>query len=291
MAAAPTRSPCASSARRATPASRRHNVALRQARGRCVIFVSDDLIVPEEFLATHLRTLERFPGAWVVGGIRQLESLRATPFGRYLDALETSWEEARKTAPVEPNLWEISWPTARNLSLPRADLERTGLFDEQFRMSCEDQDLAHHARAVGIRFLYNAAITCLHNDQVGNLGRFCRAQVPRMRDTVLFCSKRKEHGNAPVAVLNGYPSLRDGPVLLARKMLKSLLAFPPMTTALHGAIAAGECVHLPDRALWRLYQLLIGVYMFRGWREGLRLLRTQATQSPAATGAAEDFAC
>jgi hypothetical protein len=27
-------------------------------------------------------------------------------------------------------------PTARNMSLPRWDLERTGLFDEQFRSAC-----------------------------------------------------------------------------------------------------------------------------------------------------------
>lgn len=253
------------------------NVALGEARGRYVILVSDDLVVPEEFLATHLRTHDRFPGCWVVGGIRQLESISATPFGRYLDALESSWEEARKTAPLEPNIWELSWPTARNLSLPRADLDRTGLFDEQFRMSCEDQDLAHHARAAGIRFLYNAAITCLHNDQVGDLHRFCRAQVPRMRDTALFCDKWKvEHGNAPVGRLNGYMRLKDGPWLLLRKLIKVVSATRPATACLEMGTDVAERLRLPDPMLMRLYSLLIGAYMFRGWREGLRVLERRA---------------
>lgn len=253
------------------------NLGLRYATGQYLVFVSDDLIVPEEFLTTHLDTLRRYPGYWVVGGITQLESISASPFGRYLDRLEKSWEEARKTTPLEPNLWEISWPTARNLSLPRADLDRIGLFDEQFRMSCEDQDLAHKARAAGIRFLYNAAITCLHNDQVGDLTRFCRAQVPRMRDTVLFCEKWKaEHAGAPVARLNGYIRLKDGPVLIARKALKRTLAFGPVTRALERVIGAAEGLALPDRVLWRMYQLLVGVYMFRGWREGLRLVEAGA---------------
>src|SRR4051794_15710268 len=107
------------------------NLAIGQSRGLHLIFVSDDLIVPEEFLATHLATHERFPGSWVVGGIKQLDSIAETPFGRYLDALETSWEEARKARQLAPRIWELSSPTARNLSLPRADLDRIGVFDEQ----------------------------------------------------------------------------------------------------------------------------------------------------------------
>src|SRR5690242_5757408 len=38
------------------------NVAIREARGRHLVFMSDDLIVPEDFLAVHLDTLSQFPG-------------------------------------------------------------------------------------------------------------------------------------------------------------------------------------------------------------------------------------
>jgi GT2 family glycosyltransferase len=239
--------------------------------------VSDDLIVPEEFLATHIQTLEQFPNAWVVGGIQQMEALSATPFGRYLEALEESWEEARKTTLVGPRIWELSWPTARNLSLPRADLERTGLFDEQFRMACEDQDLAHQARAAGIRFLYNTNITCLHNDCDGDLKRFCHVQENRMHDTVLFCNKWKEvHGNAPITRLNGYLHFKDGPILVARKIVKLILATRPLTYCLEMSISMAERIRLPDRILWRLYRLLVGTYQFRGWREGLWLWEQKA---------------
>ena len=51
------------------------NVALRNAQGRFVIMISDDLIVPRDFLTTHVATLNRFPRAWVVGGFSQLDSL------------------------------------------------------------------------------------------------------------------------------------------------------------------------------------------------------------------------
>jgi GT2 family glycosyltransferase len=249
------------------------NLAIGAARGRYLIFVSDDLIVPEGFVAMHLATLERFPGSWVVGGIKQLDSICQTPFGRYLDTLEKSWEEARKIRQIAPMTWELSSPTARNLSLPRADLDKIGVFDEQFRMSCEDQDLAHKAEQIGIRFVYNAAITCLHNDQVGDFKRFCRAQVPRTRDTVLFCHKwSRFHAGAPVARLNGYITRGDGPALVLKKVAKSILATRPAAWLLGASIWAAEQARVPDRVLWRLYRLAIGVSMFRGWREGLALV-------------------
>jgi glycosyltransferase involved in cell wall biosynthesis len=52
------------------------NVALREALGRYVVIMADDLVAPWEFLALHVEALERNPGCWVVGGFVQLPSLR-----------------------------------------------------------------------------------------------------------------------------------------------------------------------------------------------------------------------
>src|SRR5215471_18573985 len=144
------------------------NLGISNARGRYLILLSDDLIVPQNFVSTHIETLEAYPGCWVVGGIRQLDSVASTPFGRYLDGLEKSWEEARKSALVAENIWEMSWPTARNLSLPAADLRRTGVFDEQFRTSCEDQDLAHEAPGGRIQRSLALAGQALRQEQSNN---------------------------------------------------------------------------------------------------------------------------
>lgn len=246
------------------------NRAIRAAVGGILVFVSDDLIVPREFLATHLHTLESFPGYWVVGGFRQLDSSTDTRFGRYLDTLEKGFEEGRKLRSLGPNLWEMSWPTARNLSVRRDEIERAGLFDEQFRNTCEDQDLTHRARAIGIGFLYNTEITCLYNDQSGDLKRYCEAQRRGARDTVRFCAKYPaEHGQTPIARLNGFLAPGDGICGIARKLLKSFLATPLMTVVLERVIGLAERT-LDDASLHRCYRVLIGLYIFRGWREGLR---------------------
>ena len=174
---------------------------------------------------------------------------------------------------LAPDVWEMSCPTARNLSVPRRDLEQIGLFDEQFRNSCEDEDLAHRAQDVGIRFLYNAAITCLHNDQAGELMRYCRAQQRGAHDTVLLCDKHPRHQEALIVRVNGYTTLKDSPALIMKKSVKLLLATAPMDYLLRRLIALAETLHAPDSLLRRLYRMLIGIYIFsRGWRSGLKTL-------------------
>lgn len=246
------------------------NLAIQNSRGRYLILLSDDVIVPEDFVTIHVETLERFPGSWVVGGFEQLPSLRRSAFGRYLDDLEKGFTEARKVALIEKNIWELNWPTARNLSVPREDLEKTGLFDERFRVTCEDQDLAQRARQSGIRFLYNEDIACVHNDQAGDLARYCRFQRRGARDTVLLCAKYPGvHGGSPLITVNGYVAARDGAALAVKKLVKRLLSAEPVMTTLFRCARTLERSHMPEGVLRELYRVLIGLSIFRGWREGL----------------------
>lgn len=84
--------------------------------------------------------------------------MTATPFGRFLDQLEATFAKARIGSSIDEDLYEMAVPSARNLALRRSDLERTGLFDQRFRVTCEDQGLAQRASELGIRFIYNAAL-------------------------------------------------------------------------------------------------------------------------------------
>jgi GT2 family glycosyltransferase len=250
------------------------NLGLSNAEGRYIIMLSDDLIVPQNFITTHVSTLERFPDAWVVGGFNQLESLMETPFGRFLDRLERGFERERTGQRIGPDLYEMTWPTARNLSLRRSDLDRVGLFDEQFRVTCEDQDLGQRARESGVRFLFNNALECIHNDQAADLARYCRFQQRGARDTVRLCEKYPHiHGDAAVLRENGYLRLADGPPLAAKKLMKLAMSRPRITSGIERCVALGERVGVPDVVLHRCYRLLIGLHIFRGFREGLRTTR------------------
>ena len=247
------------------------NVGLRAAVGRYVIIVSDDLLVPSSFIRVHVETLEAYPNAWVVGGFTQLPSLTQTPFGRFLDQLERSFERARIEKRIGEGLYEMTAPTGRNLSLRRSDLERTGFFDERFRVTCEDQDLAHRAEDQGISFIYNETLRCVHNDQSAELKRYCLFQQRGARDTARLCEKYPElHGESAIARFNGPLARTDGPGRAARKLAKAVLATAPSMRAVEVVLRSGEQVGVPDSVLHRGYQMLIGLHTFRGFREGLR---------------------
>jgi GT2 family glycosyltransferase len=253
------------------------NVGLRNARGRFVIMISDDLIVPPEFISTHVATLERFPNRWVVGGFTQLEELTSTPFGRYLDGLERGFQEQRLGAEIEDGIYEMPMPTARNLSLPRADLDRVGFFDERFRVTCEDIDLARRASAAGISFIYNASLGCVHNDQASDLLRYCRFQERGARDTARLAAKYPRlDSSAPIVRLNGYVQRSDGSATVIRKLVKRTLASTPAMLLVERSLAQAERIDAPERLLRRGYRFLIGLHTFRGFRDGLRELGTDA---------------
>ncbi len=248
------------------------NVGLRAAQGRYVILLSDDLVVGKNFIATHVQMLERFEDAWIVGGFTQLEDLTGTPFGRYLRGLERRFEQARTARQIQDNIWEMHVPTARNLSLRRADLDRTGLFDEQFRITCEDQDLCQRAAAIGVRFVLNPAIACVHNDASAEVSRYCRFQRNGAADTVRLVRKYPElHSGAELVAVNGPATRTDPPRLLAAKLVKRLGS---TDAGLRAATAAVKALERSggDRALHWCYRKLIALYMYRGWREGLQQL-------------------
>jgi GT2 family glycosyltransferase len=247
------------------------NVGLRNARGEYIVLLSDDLVVPPNFISEHVATLRRLPNTWVVGGFSQLGELTKTPFGRFLANLEESFERARMGALVDGHLIEMTAVTARNLSLPRTDLDRVGLFDEQFRVTCEDQDLEHRAAAHGIQFVYNAKLECVHNDQSADLKRYCFFQRRGARDTVRLARKYPEvHSQSPIIRRNDYVTRADDVGLVARKLARAALARPAPTWLVERLIARSERAALPDPVLHRLYRVLIGSYIFRGIREGLR---------------------
>jgi GT2 family glycosyltransferase len=258
---------------RGVSAGRNSGIAL--ASGRYLVFVSDDVIVSPEFLGRHVETLERFPGSWVVGKFRQRSGETATPFSRYLDDLEQGFQRGRTAQAIAPDIFEMTWPTARNLSLPRQDLERIGVFDERFRTCCEDQDLAERARTIGVRFIYDARLDCIHNDQSADLDRYCAFQQRGARDTPLLCAKYPElHGSSSLARENGPPSSRDSLLLRGKKSAKTVLATGAGRRMVRGLIAIGERLRVPEPLLRRGYRLAIGLAIFRGWGEGLARLRS-----------------
>jgi GT2 family glycosyltransferase len=256
------------------------NTGARAASGGLLLFLDDDMRVEPEHLIRHVETHERFPGSMLGGDWwytpRALRVYESTPFGRYRLALERGYVPGRGEG-GQTGVSEVSTLASFDLSLSRTDFWRVGGFDESFPYAgAEDQDLSARAARAGLRLLRHHGIRLLHDDRHATLRQFALRQQ-RGAHTVLALVRNfpQFHGQF---YRNERLSRRDSPALVARKCAKSLLSAPPALATLHGLAGALERVGAPDRLLWPLYRLILGLHIFRGYRQALASEARSRTQ-------------
>jgi GT2 family glycosyltransferase len=252
------------------PAAAR-NRAASCARGRYLVFIDNDILVPPGFLRDHVRALEAHPGCWIIGKIVNMPGVRRTPFGRYRDDLNEAFQRVDGDGPVE-----TTGMTAANLALPTEDFRALGGYDEGFSIaSCEDWDLGFRARERGIRILFHPGIAVVHDDWAVDLRRFCeRQRLYSISDVKLW---RKHGARSPRARLieENAPARVgvDEPLLLAKKLAKRLLATSLGRFLLHAGCNALEAMAPDSGVSRRAYDVAIAVAVFRGIRHGLASTR------------------
>lgn len=159
--------------------ARANNQALKLARGKYILFLNPDTILPEDFAARCLSFLQSTPDAGGLGvrmvdgsGLFLKESRRGFPspwvaFCK-LSGLTALFPRQRrfaayylghlpqdKTSPAPVLSGACFWVT-------RAVLEKTGSFDERFFMYAEDIDLSYRIEQAGYTNYYLAETTIVH---------------------------------------------------------------------------------------------------------------------------------
>jgi GT2 family glycosyltransferase len=250
------------------------NEGARHAGGEWVLFCDDDVLVPPLHLLAHLATHGRHRDAVVAGACELapavVAALRATPFGRYQIALERRFarEALGEALDGDPGCLRMPLLSAADLSLRRELFWSIGGFDEDFPLAgAEDQDLSLRARAAGALLVMDTKIRCLHNDNRLSRRAYCeREERSASTMPVLVRKHPAELAETPYARENRPIEAVDPPLLMAKKLLKRVLATRPMLDALHGLAGAGEAARAPERLLRRLYSVLLGLHLFRGFR-------------------------
>jgi hypothetical protein len=229
------------------------------------VFVDDDMSVATNFLQTHLSAQNEWPDAIVVGSIRLPAAVLELPFGRFRQALELQGVPQNSGTGCARNFC-----TAANMSMSRERFLDLGGFDESL-VTAEDQDLAlrHSERGGLIAFVPQAA--AVHRDEALDVRRYCRRSEWGSEQIVAFCERHREWpDNIERDRVNGPVRWRHEPLWWsARKTLKKVIAVPAVVEVLFAA-ASGLERSVPDsRVLQRIYCLLLGAHVFRGYRRGL----------------------
>jgi GT2 family glycosyltransferase len=236
------------------------------ARGEVLVFLDDDMTVGPDFLSAHLRGHEEWQGTLVVGAVRLIEEAIATPFGRFRQNIE------QQNVPRSRGLTSIpNFCTAANMSIPRNVFVDAGGFDESLA-SAEDQDLAlrHTARGGQIAFIPEAV--AIHNDDSLDIRSYCRRVEWGMENMVPFCRRHPDWpDNVARDRVNGVVRISREPLSQSgRKLIKFALRLRPADETLFGAAWVLEHVAANSGMLDRVYRVLLGTHIFKGYRRGLK---------------------
>ena len=156
-----------------------NNLALAQAKGKYILFLNPDTIVPEDCFVNHIRFFELHPEAGA-SGIRMIDGA-----GKFLKESKrsfpsplTSLYKLTGLAKLFPHSKTFGRYHVGHLSenenhqvdvlagaymmIPKAILNTTGSFDETFFMYGEDIDLSYRIQKAGYKNYYFAESTIIH---------------------------------------------------------------------------------------------------------------------------------
>ncbi len=242
------------------------NAGAAAARGDLLIFVDDDISVREDHLDAFLRAHHEWPQALLIGAIRLSNEAAATPFGRFRQRLED------QGVPRARGLTSISnFCAAANMAISLGRFNELGGFDREIA-SGEDQDFALRHTALGGQIAFVPDARVVHRDSALDLKSYGRRNEWGSRMMLPFCRRYpelldnlvREETNGPIR-WSAEPFGRS-----VRKLIKSFLALSPILSLLNRPVSLLEGL-MPNGALLdRLYSVVLGIYIFRGYRQGLQ---------------------
>jgi GT2 family glycosyltransferase len=149
------------------PAAAR-NVGIRAARGRYVLFLDDDVVLPGTLLAQHLAAHDEVPGEHVA-----ILGKAVWPSTEPMSPLMRCWEARPDGSGYiydhMPDPYDVSyrWFITRHVSVVHSFLTRHGVFDEDFPYAYgEDTELGYRLQRQGLRIVYRPDIVLKHHHQL-----------------------------------------------------------------------------------------------------------------------------
>jgi glycosyltransferase involved in cell wall biosynthesis len=242
------------------------NTGARQSAGEIVIFVDDDISTREDFIDCHWRAHQEFTNALAVGEILLPQESQNTPFGRFRQRLEQNGIPRQRGLVEEENFC-----AAANASIDREIFLSLGGFDTTISSS-EDQDFALRHTAQGGRIVFLPEASVIHRDNALDIRGYCRRNEWGSRLMLPFYERYPDFPhNLERERINGPIKWKEEPFSsILRKGLKSLIAAKIPVAVLFKTADLLERTAPNNAALDKVYRLLLGAHIFRGYRAAIK---------------------
>ena len=248
------------------------NQGVRLANSTHVLFLDDDITVPEDYYQRLVDTYRLVGCDWVAGRVITSAAMPSSPFISYIrhSERETMVRPKRLESVMEGTF------TAANLLVEKKQfLELGGFRTDYHRSCCEDMDLGKRALMAGLRIWYAPELTVEHYDP--NLLDFRRFAIRQYHGCIghaqfltRFSALREKSAlYAKIAT----PTREEGIRRWLRWSLHRLMAATPIRQALFWAASFGEHAPLPNLMKWLLFRASVSSQMMAGFRYGLGRVR------------------
>ncbi|MGP8217429.1 MAG: glycosyltransferase family 2 protein [Bacteroidia bacterium] len=248
------------------------------AKNELLLFIDDDMLIGDNCISLHIELHKKFDralvsGSWVYGQ-SMINLLVSSPFGRYKLKYDYKSLEGKNENMIAPGIYSTNSLASFNLSIYKKDFWELGGFNVNFPFAgCEDQEFTMRAIAKGYKLLLDANNICINNEKDRiDLNKWLMRQYTGVQGYVLLCDlfpfRKKEvlyYENAPI---NSGDSLRLKLKKEAKYMLSSNIVLPVILYITR----LSEKLKINDSFLFRLYNALCGLYLYKGFRYSCKVL-------------------
>ncbi len=264
------------------------NTGAEYAKGDIFLFLDDDMLAPPGCIEKHLDLHLKYPRSLISGTWEYSPNLREesllTSFGRYKVANDYAPVQVRKENLISEGIFYTDSLATFNLSITRNDFRELGGFHTSFPYAgCEDQEFTMRAAKNGFRLIIDNSIVCLHNEKDRlSLNGWLSRQFTGVQGFVLLCELFPFRKETALYKENTPLQRHDPNGLKLKKAIKYLLSFSLFLMILKSLTRFLEIIRVSDNIIFRFYNILCGLYIFKGFRHAYYKEYSMRLAAPAA---------
>lgn len=256
------------------------NLGAKTAKHDLLIFIDDDILVEADSLRKISDFHQKHPFAILSGRWKYspqvLQNLSKTPFGRFKIENDYVCMGGIDKKQISKNLYETKSLASFCLSMSKTVFNSIGGFNESFPYAgCEDQEFSAKAVECGVNLFYAQDIVTFHNElDRGEKAKWLERQFTGVQGFPLLCQLYPERKSAALYKENVSINQTDNLSLKLKKIVKKIFYNSLGFKTVNIFTNTLEKVGVNDQILSKLYNLMAGIMIYRGFQIGFSNLDT-----------------